>query len=122
MFNSMHRFYCPHCKIYVVGKTLSSLCSNLNDHNQDEHTTTESTNWNTVGLQCSMHYEAPDEEWEAPLPGLARPNPELAGTPRNDYLVPYQSQRASGEWGTAKRPPFITADDLVFLAEQKVKW
>ena len=110
MFEQLHKYYCVHCQIYIVGETIERLCYGLNDHNYEKHSATESAQWSTLGLVCSSQYEPPDETTTA-----------LAIRPRSEYTTP-RGTKWNSEWGTAATPPNITPDDIAMLAEGRVKW
>lgn len=125
MFESLHQYICPHCRIPIVGKSLHQLCFNLNDHNDQRHPG-DTSHWTPISVRCSTHYVEPDDEEnlendvkdEAPLPGLTAPDPTF-GTPMPQYCEPYGTCKNS-----AIDPDFprLTRDDLDFLKSKMVKW
>ena len=60
MFDSMHKYFCPHCRIYIAASTAARLCVCLNDHNHQKHVGNCIT-WEPGALLCSMHYEEPND-------------------------------------------------------------
>jgi hypothetical protein len=124
VFENLHRFVCPHCRIPIVGKSLNQLCTNLNDHNNQKHPG-EPSQWNPVRLSCSTHYIAPEDEDqferdmadEGPLPGLAPPG--IPAGPRPEYMDPHGTCMNSA---VDPKFPRLTRDDLDFLKGRFVKW
>ena len=99
-----HKFHCSHCKIFIFGTDTARLASNLNKHNEEKHPM-EFAGWTVFGVTRSRHYVAPNNG------------------PRPQYVEPYgTTARAKGEWGDAKNPPDITADDIALLESEGIKW
>lgn len=114
MFEQYHRYFCPHCQIPLIGKSLTQLCINLNDHNDQKHPG-ESARWNQTGVRCSMYYDPPDNDsvFSEETPDEAAPRPE--------YTSPH------GTCQNSKNPvdpafPRLTPEDLTILKKGKVRW
>lgn len=97
MDESIHKFLCPCCKIFIFGVNTIRLASNLNEHNSDKHPF-ESSDWTAAGIVFSAHYigpVVPNANWgndaEVAVDTRKGPRPEYTvphGTNENSRMTP----------------------------------
>jgi hypothetical protein len=107
----IHKYYCDSCKILIFGESALRLALNVNGHNSVHHPQ-DFAKWTGPGIVRSSRYSGPA------LPDLAETNPSRI---LPQYTQPH-GVTSKWDWGTAQYAPDITPDDLLFLAEARVKW
>ncbi len=104
MPDSMHYFWCLHCRMNLVGATVDRLCDHVNAHNDRAHVSYD-TEWTPENIVASDYYVKPiaveASRDRAALPQYTEP----FGTAKNNHL-----------------DRLITADDRKFLAKVLVRW
>lgn len=96
---TVHRYYCNHCKDALYGKTAGQLAVNLNIHNNKMHPL-DCCRWTSIDIVTSACYSGPSS---APA-----------------YLQKYVHP-TTPEWGDAPAP-IITERDKILLSKGGVKW
>jgi len=124
--SDQHAYYCTYCKILIGATSLAQLCVFVNDHNYNKHAGDCAT-WNPAGLSCSLNYTGPEEyfvdDHNSNMMTIGPPDPTFgAGRPSTPAYRISRLTRWGGEWGTAERPPNITAEDVAMLREGLVRW
>ena len=99
MSESVHKYHCIDCHIFIFGETVARLAINVNQHTTNNHPLNFAA-WNAWGITRSVHYVPPQ------------------GTARPQYLLPHGCSQNTSE----KVDRYITTEDRKFLAEIDVKW
>jgi hypothetical protein len=123
-----HKYFCWHCSISMCGETPVVLAGVVNTHNARIHPL-DFAKWNSQSITQSSQYDfEPSDDKDSIMGRLkaAISNPSdnrvhKDGKPLPQYTKPHGTT-SKNEWGDAKSPPQITAEDRQLLALGKVKW
>lgn len=92
MYESFHRYYCPHCHISIIATSMQALCNNLNDHNYQKHPSSVSS-WRGSELVFADEYSAPDAVAIEPKRKQTWANTNGLQLPMDYYMTPEGRQK-----------------------------